>query len=168
MNLQECAKESGGNLCCLSVICDLCWLLCPQNAPDRMQETFADSRVYMGGFTAQNFFHMMHPYDLPGSVKVINGVHMGGVSAAVDKVATGKLPPNSFKFFSGAVVWEPKQLEREIKAGCWYTAACSRSLVLKPCLQLPTPLWREMLLLMGGKYFEVAQDAYEGDEISGE
>uniref|UniRef100_A0A7S3VM91 Uncharacterized protein n=1 Tax=Dunaliella tertiolecta TaxID=3047 RepID=A0A7S3VM91_DUNTE len=73
------------------------------NAPDRMQETFADSRVYVGGFTAQNFFHMMHPHDLPGSVKVLDGIYMGGVSAAVDKVATGKLPPSSFKFFSGCV-----------------------------------------------------------------
>jgi len=25
-----------------------------------------------------------------------------------------------------AIVWEPKQLEREVAAGCWYTAACSR------------------------------------------
>eukprot|EP00967_Tisochrysis_lutea_P047481 scaffold57813_cov19-Tisochrysis_lutea.AAC.1 len=28
-----------------------------------------------------------------------------------------------------------------------YTAACSRSLVLKPCLQLPTPLWREAFVI---------------------
>jgi hypothetical protein len=40
--------------------------------------------------------------------------------------------------------------------------------VLKSGLQLPTPLWREIMLLMGGEYAEVAEAAYEGDEVSGE
>lgn len=37
-------------------------------------------------------------------------------------------------------------------AGAWHTAACSRSLVLKQCLQLPKPLWQEVMCLMGGSY----------------
>ena len=41
-----------------------------------------------------------------------------------------------------------------------YTAACSRSLVLKQCLQLPVPLWKEILELMGGQYAQVARKRY--------
>ncbi len=47
---------------------------------------------------------------------------------------------------------------------CRYPAACSRSLVLKPALQLPVPLWREVLQLMGGQYLGIAREGYEGDE----
>ena len=45
-----------------------------------------------------------------------------------------------------------------------YPAACSRPLILKQCLQLPVPLWRELLQLMGGEYMAAARAAYEGGE----
>ncbi len=47
-----------------------------------------------------------------------------------------------------------------------YTAAAARPLLLKQVLQLPKPLWREVLELMGEPYAAVAQAAYreEGDE----
>ncbi len=45
--------------------------------------------------------------------------------------------------------WQPGQLEREIEASIWTKAACSRSVVLKQCWQLPVPLWREVNKLMG-------------------
>lgn len=45
-------------------------------------------------------------------------------------------------------------------AVCWcrWTAAASRPLVLKQCLQLPKPLWKEMLALMGGEYATAAKE----------
>jgi hypothetical protein len=46
-----------------------------------------------------------------------------------------------------------------------YSVASSRSLVLKQCLQLPTPLWQEVLLLLGGRYAREAQaETDEGEE----
>jgi hypothetical protein len=47
---------------------------------------------------------------------------------------------------------------------CRFTAACSRPLILKQCLQLPVPLWRELLQLMGGEYLAAAGAAQEGAE----
>lgn len=47
---------------------------------------------------------------------------------------------------------------------CRYTASISRSLLLKQGIRLPVPLWREVLLLMGGQYTAVAADGWEGDE----
>ncbi len=40
--------------------------------------------------------------------------------------------------------------------------------MLKQGLQLPTPLWRELMLLLGGTHAQAAEDVYEGDEVSGE
>jgi hypothetical protein len=66
----------------------------------------------------------------------------------------------------------PFRLLPFIAAAPWvslrYTLAVSRSLVLKPAVQLPTPLWREIMLLAGGNLAEVAAAQYEGDEVSGE
>lgn len=42
---------------------------------------------------------------------------------------------------------------------CRHVAACSRNLVLKQCLRLPTPLWQEIMGLMGGEYAEMAQES---------
>lgn len=41
-----------------------------------------------------------------------------------------------------------------------YCAACAKELVLKPVIQLPKPLWREILELMGGEYAECSRRAY--------
>lgn len=78
-------------------------------------------------------------------------------AAAAAEVSAGRLDANEFKFFSGAVTWAPGDLELEIQEGCWHTAAAARPLVLKQCLQLPVPLWREVLGLMGGEYAETAR-----------
>ena len=40
---------------------------------------------------------------------------------------------------------------------CRHAAACSRNLVVKQCLQLPVPLWREIMELLGGEYAKAAE-----------
>lgn len=133
-------------------------------APPNMQAVFSDNRVYCGGFVAQQVLHVLHGHALPRAVEVVPGVFVGGEAAAVDAATAGQLDPSGFKFYSGAVVWEAGDLEAQVKAGVWLTAAASRSLILKPCLQLPTPLWTEVLMLMGGEAAQMAKDAWEGDE----
>ena len=44
-----------------------------------------------------------------------------------------------------------------------HTAAASRALVLKQVLQLPKPLWREIMELMGGDFSAAARRAYEDE-----
>lgn len=41
---------------------------------------------------------------------------------------------------------------------CRWTAAASRPIVLKQCLQLPKPLWKEVLECMGGEYAAAARE----------
>jgi len=46
----------------------------------------------------------------------------------------------------------------------WYPIAAAKELSLKQVIQLPKPLWREILELCGGELAEVAARAYEGAE----
>lgn len=132
---------------------------------ESVQAVFGDNRVYCGGTTAQQIIHIMHGHrGMPGATQIVPGIYMGGEHAAAQEVQSGAMPVDEFKFFAGAMTWGPGQLEEEISRGAWYTAACSRSLVLKPSIRLPVPLWREVLLLLGGQYSGVAKDGYEGDE----
>ena len=60
------------------------------------------------------------------------------------------------RFFAGMLTWTASELANEIDSDVWFRVACSRSLALKPCLQLPLPLWREVLFLMGSVHAEIA------------
>ena len=109
--------------------------------------------------------HLIHGRkELSGSTQVVPGIYMGGETAALDAVNTDKADASDFRFFAGCKVWEPGQLAAEIEAGAWVSASCSRSLVLKQCLGLPTPLWKEVMELMGGEFGAVARVQY-GEDI---
>ena len=54
------------------------------------------------------------------------------------------------------MTWQPGQLQIERASGMWYVAEASRVIALKECMQLPLPLWREVLHLMGADYEKVA------------
>jgi hypothetical protein len=49
-------------------------------------------------------------------------------------------------------------VEQSVCMPCRWTAAASRPLVLKQCLQLPKPLWKEVAECMGGEYATAARE----------
>lgn len=53
----------------------------------------------------------------------------------------------------------PVASSSEDQTCCRHIAACSRNLVLKQCLRLPTPLWEEIMSLLGGQFTRMAQEA---------
>ncbi|GFH11556.1 uncharacterized protein HaLaN_07071, partial [Haematococcus lacustris] len=65
------------------------------------------------------------PGGLRFDVAVVPGIFLGGEATAAKEVAAGRLAADSFKFFSGALVWEPGQLQREVQAGCWWVMTAS-------------------------------------------
>ena len=69
------------------------------------------------------------------------------------------------RFFAGMQMWGPGELEREVAAGAWYAASASRPVVLKQCLSLPVPLWRECMELMGGEYAGISKRTYGVDAV---
>lgn len=118
-------------------------------APEGMQSSFGDNRVYRGGAVAQQVLHLLHGHRLEASQELVPGVFLGGERDATRKVLAGELEPSEFKFFAGATLWETGQLEREVARGAWIPVAAARPLILKQVLQLPVPLWREVLDLLG-------------------
>jgi putative AlgH/UPF0301 family transcriptional regulator len=136
------------------------------NAPEYVQATFKDNRLYCGGYTSQHVIFLIHGSKLVGgSVEISPGIFMGGELAAASEVVAGRMRAADFKFFAGAVVWERGKLEREVRGNCWYSASASRALVLRQTTQLSTPLWKELLWLMGPEYAqEVGLDDQGEDE----
>ena len=61
--------------------------------------------------------------------------------------------------------WAPGELQQQVAAGAWWCAAGCRALALKQCLQLPVPLWLEVLCLMGGEQAEAARAEYQGEDL---
>ena len=131
-----------------------------------MMKAFADEPVYMGGPVGSDQLLVLHPYaNVKGATRVMEGAYFGGLEGAQDLVERGEANPREFKFFVGYSGWAAGQLEGEIDdRASWYVAAASSDVVMPHCIQLPVPLWRQVLGSMGGDYARLAR---EHDEWAG-
>ena len=131
-----------------------------------MMEVFSEEPVYMGGPVGSDQLLVLHPYaHLKGATRVMEGAYFGGLEGAQDLVQRGEADPREFKFFVGYSGWAAGQLKGEIDdRSSWYVAAASADVVLPHCIQLPVPLWRQVLGSMGGEYSRIAR---EHDEWAG-
>jgi putative AlgH/UPF0301 family transcriptional regulator len=75
--------------------------------------------AYISAPCAVQVFQLLHGHPLEGSVEVVPGVRLGGEAAAVAEVAAGNLSAADFRFFSGAMVWGPGQLDAQVQQGVW-------------------------------------------------
>jgi len=122
---------------------------------------FDRNRLHCGGFSHQEVVNLIHGHkSLDGAQEIVPGIYCGGERDAIRAVRDDQLTSSDFRFFAGCMVWQPGQLAEEIAGGGWISAASSRSLVLKQCLGLPTPLWKEAMELMGGEYGATARGVY--------
>lgn len=132
---------------------------------DAVAAALADAPVYLGGFfppnklAAQPVTLLHGEPSLPGSIELAPGlgVYTGGGAALAAAVAAGDVPLERVRVVAGALAWPAGGLAAAVAAGAWLTAAASRALVLKPCIGLPVPLWREALGLCGGEYAKAAR-----------
>lgn len=114
----------------------------------------AKAAVYIGGPERQDEpATCIHGLELDGSEELAPGVAIfsGGVEAAVDGVLAGRLSPLDFRFFIGRCT----KLSEKDRG--WCALACARPVALKQCIQLPKPLWHEVLELAGGELAEVSR-----------
>ncbi|KAH7280087.1 hypothetical protein KP509_37G051900 [Ceratopteris richardii] len=122
---------------------------------------FANCALYMGGDVGVNALHVVHGVQgLEDSVEIIPGVYMGGLKAMKESVQRGESKPEQYRWFARYAGWGPGQLEREVSHGVWYLASCSKDIIMKPCLNLPKPLWREVLEYMGNPYIDISRRTY--------
>ena len=117
-------------------------------------------RLYFGGFDEPRRVYIISSKEDVGGVEILPGVFANsGVEGALSAVQNGRAVPSDFRFFLGCIVWAPGALEREIEENLWHPCCTSRNLILKECISLPTPLWREIMQLMGGRYIKIAQSS---------
>lgn len=67
------------------------------------------------------------------------------------------------RFFSGCVRWGAGELEREVDEGSWYCISASPLFALKHCIQLPRPLWVEIMQSQGKPFAKIASQVYDED-----
>ena len=85
------------------------------------------------------------------------GIYMGGLDAAIDGVLDGRYKPLDFRFFVGCHMYKDSGLDVAIHSHKYQPIACARSLALKQCIQLPKPLWHEVMEICGGELREVSR-----------
>lgn len=116
--------------------------------------------VYVGGpDNLEEPSIMIHGFaDLDGAREISpgTGTYVGGIPAAIDGVLSGKYAPLDFRFFVGSHQYKGGELDVAVNSNKYQPLACARALVLKQCIQLPKPLWHEILELCGGELKEIS------------
>jgi len=98
--------------------------------------------LYLGGPSDINaVFAMVRGQDAPdqGTLSMTQGVYLAISDTAVDKAMA---PGDHARFFVGAVVWRPGELDAEIKQGAWYVMPATAELLLP---RRTTGLWEELV-----------------------
>jgi len=117
--------------------------------------------VYVGGpDRMEDPAEMIHGIpDLEGAEEICpgTGIYKGGMPAAVQGVLDGKYNALDFRFFIGCHEYIDGELDVAIYSNKYQPIACARALALKQCIQLPKPLWHEVLELCGGELREVSR-----------
>jgi len=116
--------------------------------------------VYVGGPSEMdNPAIMIHGFaNLSGAIEISSGtgVYKGGIPAAIEGVLAGKYSSLDFRFFVGRHQYKDSELDIAVYSSKYQPIACARALVLKQCIQLPKPLWHEILELCGGELREIS------------
>ena len=100
--------------------------------------------IYLGGPSDLNVvFALVHGAALPdeGAVALTQDLYLAISSTAVDKAITPATEKHA-RFFIGAVVWRPGELDAEIKQGAWYVLDATPQLVLP---ERTAGLWEELV-----------------------
>lgn len=97
--------------------------------------------------------------DLEGATEISpgTGIYRGGMEAAVEGILEGRFNPLDFRFFIGCHDYKDGDLDVKIYSNKYQPIACTRALALKQCIQLPKPLWHEVMELCGGELREMSR-----------
>jgi len=114
------------------------------------------SQVGIGGPVQSGELYYLHTLGahIPGSVEVVDGVHMGGDYEQLRSVlATDPRLSRHVRFFVGYSGWGPDQLRKELDDRSWLVAPASKRSVMSPAVD---ELWRNTLRSMGRAFAPLA------------
>jgi Uncharacterized ACR, COG1678 len=124
----------------------------------------AECAVYVGGPDDQDRpAQWIHGIDEIGGRELAPGIYLGersSIRSAIMGVLDGRYRPLDFRFFVGRHEYsgsDADTLMAAVLTNKYQPVACSRSLALKQCIQLPEPLWHEVLNLCGGELAEISK-----------
>merc|ERR1711920_868847 len=103
---------------------------------------------------------MIHGYgEIEGAEEIAPGtkLYKGGIDGAIEGILSGKYNPLDFRFFVGRYEYKNGELDLAVNASKYQTIACARPIILKQCIQLPKPLWHEVMELCGGELMEISK-----------
>jgi len=99
--------------------------------------------IYVGGPEGmQLIFALVKTSEAPGegAVKLAADLYLAIDGKLVDKVIRGQ--PEQARFFAGFVVWQPGELEQEMKRGLWYAMQTDAQLLMR---QSTDGLWEDLV-----------------------
>jgi putative transcriptional regulator len=99
--------------------------------------------VYLGGPTgAEVIFAMVKGQASPGgrSLQLTPGVFVAFDTEVVDKIIERQ--PQQARFFAGMVMWQPHELQEEVKRGLWFVLDAQPEVMLRKSTD---NLWEELV-----------------------
>jgi putative transcriptional regulator len=123
--------------------------LFPEHAPSRK----VVDPVYFGGpVLPEALFAVARRTPEGGqTIPLMPGLVLAQDSATVDRVI--EMMPNDARYFAGFVLWQPGELDDEVRAGAWEVRPADPSAVFNAD---PERLWRDLHSGSGGKGLRVS------------
>ena len=129
------------------------------------RSAFADQPVYIGGPDSieSGVLSVLHGddalYDKKKMSEPLEGVYVGRVTDVPDGVGD----VSKMRLFAGCLKWSAGVLEKEVEEGSWYCISASNLFALEHCIQLPKPLWVEIMQGQGDPFAKIAGLVYKED-----
>jgi putative transcriptional regulator len=117
-----------------------------------MEPVGLEHRLFLGGPVQPDTLHFLHGYarEIESSVPVMDEVGWGGPFEEVaQRIQSGSLDGDRFRFFAGYAGWGAGQLEEEIEEESWILQVATPAIIFDTP---PERLWRHLLLRIGGHY----------------
>ncbi|CAN8075051.1 unnamed protein product [Agarophyton chilense] len=89
----------------------------------------------------------------------LHGVYISDALQMLARVPQTEM--SSVRLFAGCIRWKQGELEREVDEGSWFCISASKHFALKHCLQLPKPLWIEIMESQGHPFAAIANQVLE-------
>jgi len=109
-------------------------------------------QLSIGGPVQASTLHYLHTFDdIPGALKISNGVYWGGDINIVRKMLTmSVMNAENIRFFIGYSGWTAGQLDEELKSNSWLVGDISPERIISQA----NNLWRDSVRSMGEDYFQ--------------
>ena len=111
--------------------------------PDHAPSKKVVDPIYFGGpMLSGAMLALVQAAEAPGggSIAMLDGLYLCTQGAVIDQVIETR--PNQARYFAGAVLWRPGELEAELERGFWHAMDAEIGQVLRAN---PEPLWHELI-----------------------